>query len=268
MDDLFFYSSKIIWFVIEPSHLYLCLLSICILLLFTSYRKSARKILCVMLFFIWTVALFPVGSWLFYPLETRFQHNPKLPETVDGIIVLGGSISPSMSLYWQQIETNQYHERLTTFIQLAKIYPEAKLLFTGGSAAIKRNQPTEAEFARQYFIDSGVPGSRLIIEDKARNTAENIQYSKMLVTPKPDENWVVITTAFHMPRSIGLFCKQNWPVIPYPVDHATNPEKLFKLNFNLADHVSSLTDASHEWVGLLAYFLTGKIDQILPKTCH
>jgi uncharacterized SAM-binding protein YcdF (DUF218 family) len=79
---------------------------------------------------------------------------------------------------------------------------------------------------------------------------------------------VVITTAFHMPRSIGLFCKQNWPVIPYPVDHATNPEKLFKLNFNLADHVSSLTDASHEWVGLLAYFLTGKIDQILPKTCH
>jgi uncharacterized SAM-binding protein YcdF (DUF218 family) len=268
MDDLFFYSSKIIWFVISPSHLYLYLLSICILLLFTRYIENVRKILCVMLVCIWTVALFPAGSWLFYPLETRFQNNPKLPIKVDGIIVLGGSILPSMSHYWQQLETNQYHERLTTFIQLAKVYPDAKLLFTGGSAAIKNNQPTEAEFARQYFIDSGVSDSRLIIEDKARNTAENIHYSKMLVKPQPDENWVVITTAFHMPRSIGLFCKQNWPVIPYPVDHATNPETLFKLNFNLADHVGSLTGASHEWVGLLAYFLTGKIDQILPTSCH
>jgi uncharacterized SAM-binding protein YcdF (DUF218 family) len=268
MNDLFFYSSKIIWFLISPSHLYLYLLSICILLLFTRYRKSARKILCVMLLFIWVVALFPVGSWMFYPLETRFQHNPKLPKTVDGIIVLGGSVSPSMSQYWQQLETNQYHERLTTFIQLAKTYPEAKLLFTGGSAAIKDNQPTEAEFVLQYFIDNGVSGARIIIEDKARNTAENIQYSKILVKPQSGENWVVITTAFHMPRSIGLFCKQNWPVIPYPVDHASNPETLFKVNFNLADHAGSLTGASHEWVGLLAYFLTGKIDRILPTTCH
>ena len=268
MNDLFFYSSKIIWFVISPSHLYLYLLSICILLLFTNYRKNARKILCVMLFFMWAVALFPVGSWLYYPLETRFQHNPKLPETVDGIIVLGGSISPSMSHYWQQLETNQYHERLTTFIQLAKIYPEAKLLFTGGSAAIKDNQPTEAEFVRQYFIDSGVSGARLIIEDKARNTAENIQYSKILVKPQPDESWLLITTAFHMPRSIGVFCHQKWPVIPYPVDHASNPETLFKINFNLADHAANLNGASHEWIGLLAYFLTGKIDNILPSTCH
>lgn len=268
MNDLFFYSSKIIWYLISPSHLTLFLLSICIFLLFTSYHQNARKILCVILFFIWTIALFPVGSWLYYPLETRFQHNPKLPEAVDGIIVLGGSVSPSMSQYWQQLETNQYHERLTAFIQLAKIYPEAKLLFTGGSAAIKDNQPTEAEFVRHYFIESGVSGSRLIIEDKARNTAENIQYSKTLVKPQPDENWVVITTAFHMPRSVGLFCQINWPVIPYPVDHVSNPETLFNVNLNLADHVASLEGASHEWIGLLAYFLTGKIDEILPSACH
>ena len=128
--------------------------------------------------------------------------------------------------------------------------------------------PTEAEFVRQYFIDSGVSGARLIIEDKARNTAENIQYSKILVKPQPDESWLLITTAFHMPRSIGVFCHQKWPVIPYPVDHASNPETLFKINFNLADHAANLNGASHEWIGLLAYFLTGKIDNILPSTCH
>ena len=267
MNDLFFYSSKIIWFLISPIHFYLYLLSICILLLFTRYRQNARKILCVMLLFMWVVALFPVGSWLYYPLETRFQHNPKLPKTLDGIIVLGGSISPSKSHYWQQLETNRHHERLTTFIQLAKNYPEAKLLFSGGSASIKDNQPTEAEFVRQYFIDSGISGSRLIIEDRARNTAENIQYSKKLLNPQPGENWVVITTAFHMPRSVGLFCQQNWSVIPYPVDHASNPETLFNVDLNLADHTGSLNGASREWVGLLAYFLTGKINQILPTTC-
>lgn len=221
-----------------------------------------------MLILIWVVALFPVGSWLYYPLETKFQHNPKLPGTVDGIIVLGGSVSPSKSQYWQQLETNQHHERLSAFIRLANIYPDAKLLFTGGSAAINENQSTEAEFARQYFIDSGLTGARLMMEDKARNTAENIQYSKALVKPQPNENWVVITTAFHMPRSIGLFCQQNWPVIPFPVDQASHPETLFNVNLNLAGHTASLKGAVHEWTGLLAYFLTGKIDQILPSNCH
>ena len=268
MDDLFFYSSKIIWFLISPSHLYLSLLSICILALFTRYQQKARKTLGVMLILIWVVALFPVGSWLYYPLETRFQHNPTLPEVVDGIIVLGGSISPSKSQYWKQLETNQYHERLSSFILLAKLYPDAKLLFTGGRAAIKDTQPTEAEFALQYFIDSGVSENRLLMEDKARNTAENIQYSKALLNPQPNENWVIITTAFHMPRSIGLFCKKNWPVIPYPVDHASNPETLFNVNLDLANHAASLKGASHEWVGLLAYFITGKIDQILPSACR
>lgn len=268
MNDLFFYSSKIIWFLISPSHLFLLVFSICTLLLFTGYQQKSRKILCWMLVFIWVVALFPVGAWLYYPLESRFKHNPQLPEKVDGIIVLGGSVSPSKSQYWQQLETNNHHERLSTFIRLAKTYPSAKLLFTGGNARISDNHETEAEFAREHFIDNGLTDERLIMEDKARNTAENIQFSKALVRPQQGDNWIVITTAFHMPRSVGLFCQHNWPVIPYPVDHVSNPATFFKPGLNLADHAASLNGASHEWVGLLAYYLSGKTDQILPTTCH
>lgn len=267
MNDLFFYSSKIIWPLISPSHLFLWLFSICCLLLLTRYWKKARAVLCGMAVIAWLVALFPVDSWLYYPLESRFQHNPVLPDKVDGIIVLGGSVSPSLSEYWQQLETNQYHERLSTFIRLAKAYPSAKLLFTGGSASMRENRATEAELAHAYFAENGLTDDRLIMEGEARNTAENIQFSKALVQPRGGENWILITTAFHMPRSVGLFCQQNWPVIPYPVDHASNPDALFNLSFNLASHATGLDGATHEWVGLLAYFITGKIERILPTTC-
>ncbi len=204
---------------------------------------------------------------MLYPLESRFQHNPELPAKVDGIIVLGGSVIPELSTEWQQLETYSNHERLSNFLRLARLYPDAKLVFSGGNASTDRSKTTEAQIVETYFLQSGLSEERLFIEDKARNTAENVSYSRQLMNPQPDENWVMITTAYHIPRSMGLFCKHNWKVIPFPVDHQTLPSKLYQPDFDLIGHVNSLILASHEWVGLLAYYLTGKIDSIFPSAC-
>ena len=106
------------------------------------------------------------------------------------------------------------------------------------------------------------------MENEARNTAENVSFSKQLVNPQPNETWIMITTAYHMPRAMGIFCKQNWKVIPYPVDHQTLPSKLYKPAFGLIGHANQLVLASHEWLGLIAYYVTGKIDSIVPSECN
>jgi uncharacterized SAM-binding protein YcdF (DUF218 family) len=267
MSDSFFYLSKILWIIVSPDSLFVILLSLCLLLLLAGKTKKATILLGVLVFCTLFLSVFPVGEWMLYPLEKRFQHNPELPERVDGIMVLGGSVIPDLSIAWQQLETNQAHERLSSFLQLAQRYPEARLVFSGGNASLYSGRPTEAQSVESYFLASGIAPDRLIVENRARNTAENVSYALRLVDPRPEENWIVITTAFHMPRAMGVFCRHNWRVRPYPVDHRTLPGKLLRPGFSLARHASDLVQASHEWLGLLAYYLGGETAQLLPGEC-
>ncbi len=204
---------------------------------------------------------------MLFPLESRFRHNPDLTERVDGIIVLGGSVLPETSKAWQQFETNGSHERLSSFIELAKLYPNAKLVFSGGNASLFNDKPTEAEIVHEYLVKTAIQSDRLLLDSRARNTAENITLSKQLAKPVSGEHWILITTAFHMPRAVGLFCHQDWVVTPYPVDHKTIPDGLFDIKYNLAENARIFVMASHEWLGLLAYHLTGKIASPFPDQC-
>ena len=268
MDDIFFYLSKYIWTVLSPDSLFIILLTLCLLLFLLRQTKKATLLLGLLVFCTLFLSFFSVGDWMLYPLESRFQHNPDLPEQVDGIIVLGGSVIPDVSFEWQQLETNQFHERLSSFIQLAQLFPSARLVFSGGNADTDEGKPTEAQIAETYFLKSGISPERLLIENKARNTAENANYSRQLVSPQSNETWLMITTAYHMPRAMGVFCMQNWKVIPYPVDHKTLPSKLYQPRFGLIEHANHLILASHEWLGLLYYYISGKTHQLFPTQCN
>ena len=268
MDEHFFYASKYMWTVVSPDSLFIILLILCLILFLLKKTRSATLLLGLLATFTLFLTVFSVGDWLLYPLESRFQQNPDLPEQVDGIIVLGGSIIPDRSVEWQQLETNQFHERLSSFRQLAQLYPDARLVFSGGNSSTDEDKPTEAQIAKTYFFISGITPERLLIEDKARNTAENASYSKQLAHPQSNETWILITTAFHMPRAMGVFCQQKWKVIPYPVDHQTLPSKLYRPGFGLIGHAYNLVLASHEWLGLLSYYLSGKTSQLFPAQCE
>ena len=269
MDNLFFYSAKILWMLLSPDSLFLILLILSLLLILSRHRKKGVALLSLLTLGLLLLAIFPVGSWMLYPLESRFPTNPPLPQNIDGIIVLGGSVIPDRSQQWHQLETNQYHERLSYFILLAKKYPQAKLIFTGGNSWIMPDEPTEADMVKDYLIQSGIEPARLMLEDRARNTAENAEFSKQLAQPQAGEQWLLITTAYHMPRAVGVFCQQGWKVIPYPVDHFTEgPEKLYSPSFSLIYHAFNLVAATHEWLGLLAYQLSGKTPELIPSGCR
>ncbi len=267
MEQLFFYVSKIIWLLVAPESLLLILLVAITLLLYRQRYQLAKRLLTGLTLLLLVVAFFPLGEWLLYPLESRFAANPPLPDKVDGIIVLSGAENVQVSHAWQQVELNQAAERDLAFMALARRYPQAKKIFTGGTGSLIHQQYKAADYAKQLFAAQGLDNSTIIFERDSRNTWQNAVFSKRLLQPAKGENWILITTAWHMPRSVGIFCKNDWAVIPWPVDHQTLKGDLFRVSFSLIGHLQSLQTAIKEWMGLFAYYLSGKTTALLPQRC-
>ncbi len=267
MDSLFFYFSKIIWLLISPDSLFLILIILSLVLLYVGKEKHAKNILTAATMLLIIISLFPLGSWLLSPLESRFQTNPVLSDKIDGIIVLSGAENAELSHVWQQIELGSAAERDLTFLLLAKRYPNAKLIFTGGTGSLTKQKFKAADVAKDLFTQQGFDIQRIQFERESRNTYENVIFSQQLVKPKQNEKWLLITTAWHLPRSVGIFCKAGWPVIPYPVDHQTNKDNVVIINFDLANNLAVFKTAIKEWLGLFAYYLSGKTTALLPDKC-
>ena len=267
MDTLFFYLSKLIWALISPDSLLLILALIALFFIFLEKYNLAKKLLTGTSILLVIIAFLPIGEWLLYPLESRFQTNPTLPEKVDGIIVLGGAEDTVLSHVWKQVELGGAAERDLYFITLAQQYPKAKLIFTGGSGSVSQQEYKVADVAKNLFEQLNVKTEKIIFERESRNTYENVIYSKNIIHPNKNENWLLITTSWHMPRSIGIFCKAEWRVIPYPVDHQTNKDNIFRINFDLANNLTVLKTGIKEWIGLFAYYATGKTTSIYPQQC-
>lgn len=267
MDTLFFFISKLVWLLVSPDNLLLILIIITLVLLYAGKQKQAKILLSTISGLLIIIAFFPVGEWLLYPLESRFPANPVLPEKIDGIIILSGSEDALLSKAWEQVETGSAVERDLTFLALARQYPKAKLVFTGGSGSLINQEFKAADVAKKLFEQQAFDTARIIFERESRNTYENAIFSKKIVKPIKNENWILITTSWHMPRSVGIFCKAEWPVIPYPVDHQTNKDNLFRVDFDLLNNLHGLKTAIKEWLGLFVYYLTGKTTAFLPKKC-
>jgi uncharacterized SAM-binding protein YcdF (DUF218 family) len=257
MSDLFYWLSKLIWLFISPDSLLLIWFGIGILLLWLGRVIWAKRLLGALLFLLLLIGFFPVGSWLFYPLESRYSANPEL-QKVDGIVALSGALDPMKTQLWNQVVSNGAAERNFAFMHLAREFPEAKLIYTGGASSMVNQNHKAADVAKRLFNEQGLDLSRIIFERESRNTWENGLFTKQLVEPKVGERWVLITTAWHMPRSVGVFCKVGWDVIPYPVDFQTKPGHLFAVNWNFAGNLQDLVVAVKAWVGQIAYQLTGK----------
>ena len=267
LNTLFFYASKIIWALLSPATLIYLLLMLGIALVYCRKIDLAKILLGAAAVLLTLIAILPLGLWLASPLENRFPANPQLPDNIDGIILLGGAIDPLKSYIWNQPEFGDAADRYIAFIELAKNYPDAELIFTGGAGSLLDQEYKEADVALYFLESMGIERSRLEMERDSRNTYENAVNSKALVKPRPGENWILVTSATHMPRSMGVFCQQDWAVIPYPVDHATSPGRQMRLSFNLAENLAALNYHAREWAGLLAYFVSGKTSAFLPGQC-
>ncbi len=262
---MFFVASKIFGFLTLPSNLLFTLALVGILLMATRYARLGRVLLIGAVLLLTAFGLGPVGNWLIYPLEQRFPKWDHSRGAPDGIIILGGTVGPENSAARGEPALNESAERLTAVADLARRYPKVPVVFTGGNASLLQIGHTEAQFVRGLLESFGIAPERIRLEDRSRTTAENAILTMALVNPKPGERWLLVTSAHHMPRSVGVFRAANFPVEPYPVDWRTaGPDDLYALFSTFPSGLGRADAAMHEWAGLLAYWLTGRTAELFP----
>jgi len=257
-----FYLSKIVWGIFQPSTFIAILL--CAGILLTLRRKRAGLALSSFAAALYVLLGFlPVANFLLVPLEYRIK--PGTPEDIAGaagIIVLGGAVSGESQFGDRRILLNDSADRIIAALQLAQQHPALPVIFSGGSGAVLnlRRQKSEAELARRFFESFGIAPPRLKLEDRSRNTLENAIYTADLVHPSPDQRWVLVTSAFHMPRAKALFEAQGFRIAPAPGDFRTvGPEDYWQIFGKPSDGLQRLDLATKEWVGLFVSWLRGDI---------
>ncbi|GAC1625005.1 MAG: YdcF family protein [Nevskia sp.] len=261
-----FLLSKLVGGLLAPGTLLLLALALAFALQRRRPRLS-RGLLGGALLFVAALSLLPLGRWLIWPLETRFPAPSALKlDHVDGILVLGGAVNAlDTQLMHGEVNLNDAAERMTAFVALARRYPEARLVWSGGSGYALGAAATQSESvpAQALFESLGVEASRVVYERASRNTWENAVFSKRLVEPRPGETWLLVTSAWHMPRSVGIFRRIGWPVLPYPVDYLEVDPAAWG-RFEASRELYAITVAIKEWLGLASYRLMDRTDALLP----
>jgi uncharacterized SAM-binding protein YcdF (DUF218 family) len=262
---VFFAVSKLLAFFEEPSNVVILVGIVGLVLACTRYARWGWRLAVASLVLIAVIGFLPIGRALTIALEDRFPRWEESGAPPAGIIVLGGAVSAYRLATRGQIGLTDAAERILVVPELARKFPDAKIVYSGGDPGLFTQRGNEADVAPALFESLGVPRSRIMLENRSRNTAENAAFSKALVAPKPGERWLLVTSAAHMPRAIGAFREAGFPVEAYPVDYQTNGwQDLRNIFGSLSGGLGQLDGALHEWIGLIAYRLTGKSSALFP----
>jgi uncharacterized SAM-binding protein YcdF (DUF218 family) len=263
---VYFFLSKTLGVMLLPSNLLIGVGIVGLLLLPSRFESLGRKLVVASILLLAICGFSPIGNLLFYPLESRFppwDHSRGAP---DGIVVLGGAIVPNLSAAHGMAMFGPSIDRIIASAELAHRYPNVRIVFSGGNNnLVYSDAAREADFATPVFESFGLSRNRLIIERRARNTEENAEFSKALVSPKNGERWLLVTSAYHMPRSIGIFRKAGFAVEPYPVDWRLGDRSdLLRFSGFFTGGLTRIDTASREWMGLIASWITGKTSEFFP----
>jgi uncharacterized SAM-binding protein YcdF (DUF218 family) len=260
MDSAFFILSKLVGFGLQIETWLAIGLTSSVVAGRWGLSRSARWIGSSTLLVLLLITILPVGELLLRPLEAEFPPR-EAPEQIDGIVVLGGVEDPRTTEYWDQPQVNQAAERLTAAAALALKHPDSRLVFSGGSGQLRdwgERHLDLPSIAVDIFTSLGISPHRITWEDQSRNTVENARFSLAVAAPAPGETWLLVTSAFHMGRSVASFEAAGWlNITPYPVDFRTGDFRT-GIGWDLAGKLGTLNTALKEWVGRAAYALTGR----------
>lgn len=262
---LFFVLSKLLWSFVMP--LNLCAILLCAGAVLSSVgrermRRAGKFLIGSGIVLLLGFGVMPLGHDTLVLLEARYPPlDTKRAGSVDGIILLGGAVETRIPAINGLPEINDNADRITEFVRLARLHPQARLVFTGGSAEITGGGgPPEADLIAPLLETLGLGGRGIVYERQSRNTYENVILSRDLVKPKAGERWILVTSAFHMPRSVAVFESAGWPVIPAPSDFRTDGKIIIlPRRFDVLRAMEESGIAIKELIGFVAYSLSGKI---------
>jgi uncharacterized SAM-binding protein YcdF (DUF218 family) len=262
---VFYVVSKGFGLLVQPINLIGLLMAVALVALLMRWRRTGIAALAlglsILALSVWT----SLGALMLHPLEDRFARPDPAPAEIAGIVVLGGGFEGSVNLARGGYELNSSGDRFVEAAVLARRYPDAQVVVTGGASSLTLAGEADGDTAPRLLMALGIEPERLVMENRSRNTYENAVFTKEIVMPQPGQTWLLVTSAFHMPRSMGLFRKAGFEVVPWPTDYRTAGTEYPGLaQDNFSDSLQNTTLALREWIGLVAYRLTGRLDEVLP----
>lgn len=262
---MFFIISKLVETVLLPSNDIAFLAIIGVLALLWRRRRIGLAVLTISTVLLVVAGWSPLGPALVMALEERFPPSD-MPASVAGIVMLGGAVNTHITEDRNSITLNDNAERVVAVATLSRRYPNARIFLSGGSGHLTGAHAfTESEGARRLLVELGVPLERIELEERSRTTFENAMESVAVAKPKPGEIWLLVTSAYNMPRAVASFRAANFPIVPYPTDYRTRPADLSRPVDSIAEGLVLSDVAAHEWLGLAIYRLAGKTAEALPS---
>jgi uncharacterized SAM-binding protein YcdF (DUF218 family) len=262
--------AKHVAFFVLPSNILILLGLAGAALLLTRFARAGRIVAAGSLFLFAVAGFSPLSNALLGVLEDRFPPWDASRGDPAGVIVLGGAITPDVSAARRETALNEAAERVTAAVVLARRYPSARIVYSGGDPGLLSAGAgavaVEAEWAAQLFDRLGLPRERVLLELRSRNTADNASFTKEMVAPEAGERWLLVTSAAHMPRAIGAFRRVGFLVEAHPVDWRTRGRKDATVWFGIfSAGLARMDGAVHEWLGLLAYWISGRSSALFPS---
>lgn len=255
---MFFSLSKIFWIIFAPLNLvFLLILGGGLLAVF--YKKPGRSLMILGIFCFTVIGVMPIGKNLLVLLEGQYERPARMPDRLAGIIILGGSFDATVGEARSVYALNENAERVIDGLTLADDYPNALLVFSGGNGNLVDNDRSETQDVELFLKNIGYPMDRVILEGESRNTYENLRKTRNLLIPQPEEKWLLVTSAYHMPRAAGVVKALGWQAMKaWPTDYRTDGIIKWTPSFDILGNFYDFHIAVRELCGLVAYNFTGK----------
>lgn len=257
---MFFILSKVLGWFINPLHAGLVLFAVALVLRRLKKRpRLQRWLVIVAIAEMWLFSLRIVSEPLTWGLEHQYAREPRIEDAPSAIVLLTGMTRNPDRGEWELTESG---DRLVETVRLAHRYPDAKIVVSGTFTDDDGSSRSEAKTIAGLITDMGVDATRVLLDEKSRNTYENAKESSaILASAFADATGargpiLLVTSAMHMPRAAACFRKAGVEVVPWPVDfhsRGLGPRGLFPG----IDDMTQSYEALREYFGLLAYKVSG-----------
>ncbi|MDE1993097.1 MAG: YdcF family protein [Rhizobiaceae bacterium] len=260
-----FIFSKLVWILGQPLSLAFLfgLLALLAGLVRWHRLRALSMLLSVLILF---VALYTTaGAVIVQGLEERFPRQATDPADLKCMVVLGGATQNEVTTVRGGYELDSAGDRLVEALRLAQKYPQARIVVSGGDGSITGDYEGDAVISERFFTALGIPKDRLVEDTTSRTTYENAVNTKELLTQNGLSNCLLITSGFHMPRSVGIFRKQGIDIVPWPVDYRSTGKETLGFDFTQPSlNAQLLATGVREWIGLVGYYAVGRTSALYP----